>query len=504
VNESAVNGLSAGGETRVAPGLQAGKNTLTDPTRSRFLVLFSDGVPEDEATSKQVASVIRQAGITIVTIGMGKINSDFLQSLVQDPLRDYYAAGGPQSLGVALKLLLPMLCGSGPSVRLPCTGSSMLVRDISTGMDISNGIDNRWSIDHDNEDPDTPAHLVSASSLPSQWSQQSGSRWISSSADGSAPESAEQSYKTQFSATGLPTYVDGIVEGFADDSSSEFYVNDHAIPIWATANRKGRVTFDSSHLVLFDQLTNRLAINVHNFAAQSGTSLQGRIRMCADAGGVGTTTWTPDAITCNHEVWESQHSSPDNPDHLPLGIPNPANPSEKAWCFQVHSACFIGSKIVDWQPGACWASEIMQANLCGNGRYRYPQDESWDLGSKFYMAMPRAPELGFNPSTSDLPGRMRLIASLPSYQFGEWPTQVYRNADWESASEDIVERYVSTCELNGQKLCALPAREDGHHKAMSYQWGIYSQETYLPLECTDLGNPYTATPTTGPTPTPTP
>ena len=57
--------------TNIADGLRQAQRLLTDSSRQRHVILFSDGIPTRESgTESSVAYSMRRAGINIIIYGM--------------------------------------------------------------------------------------------------------------------------------------------------------------------------------------------------------------------------------------------------------------------------------------------------------------------------------------------------------------------------------------------------------------------------------------------------
>lgn len=99
---SALDNLSAGGSTAMHLGLQAAHNALPDSLRSKYVVLFSDGLPDSQSDALAAAEVLRQVGINLLAIGTEDANQRFLAALTGDPSRTIRAEQG--NFGDAFKM----------------------------------------------------------------------------------------------------------------------------------------------------------------------------------------------------------------------------------------------------------------------------------------------------------------------------------------------------------------------------------------------------------------
>ena len=89
VLQTAVTGLSEGGSTNMPAGLSTALTQLSsDATPGKTLrniLLFTDGMPQDQAGTRAVADQCRQQDVRIVVVATGDANVPFLASLTQDP-----------------------------------------------------------------------------------------------------------------------------------------------------------------------------------------------------------------------------------------------------------------------------------------------------------------------------------------------------------------------------------------------------------------------------------
>lgn len=93
----AIAELGAGGGTAMDLGLQAAAGDLAalpDKTLPRTILLFTDGMPDDEAAALAAAEDCRQQQVRIVAIGTGDADDDYLAQVTGDPQLVFRANSG--------------------------------------------------------------------------------------------------------------------------------------------------------------------------------------------------------------------------------------------------------------------------------------------------------------------------------------------------------------------------------------------------------------------------
>lgn len=78
---NAINGLYVSGSTDMTDGINIGYNALKDLKGPRFIILLTDGSPDNQTSAETAAKACRGAGIGIVTIGTGGADFNYLRRL---------------------------------------------------------------------------------------------------------------------------------------------------------------------------------------------------------------------------------------------------------------------------------------------------------------------------------------------------------------------------------------------------------------------------------------
>jgi uncharacterized protein YegL len=74
---SATNAISDGGGTRMDLGLKKAADSLSNATEQRFILLFTDGMPDDQSDTLSVAKRVRADGVTIIAVATGDADLAF-------------------------------------------------------------------------------------------------------------------------------------------------------------------------------------------------------------------------------------------------------------------------------------------------------------------------------------------------------------------------------------------------------------------------------------------
>lgn len=98
-----INAIVSQGGTDIAAGTRTGVAELTsnrhNPNALPVLILLTDGIStgKDDA-ARDAVRIAKEAGIVIITIGLGDVNDALLQELATTP-QDYYKAPAVDTLG---------------------------------------------------------------------------------------------------------------------------------------------------------------------------------------------------------------------------------------------------------------------------------------------------------------------------------------------------------------------------------------------------------------------
>ena len=80
----AVDGLHAGGGTNMTAALQLARRELAERSGNRYVVLASDGAPNDRDTARVAARELAQMGVRIITVATSDADLAFLASIATD------------------------------------------------------------------------------------------------------------------------------------------------------------------------------------------------------------------------------------------------------------------------------------------------------------------------------------------------------------------------------------------------------------------------------------
>ena len=86
--------LRAGGSTAMHLGLQSAQATLADQPGSRYVLLFTDGVPDSRSAALTAAEELRRGGACLLAIGTDDADMRFLTKLTANPRHTIRASAG--------------------------------------------------------------------------------------------------------------------------------------------------------------------------------------------------------------------------------------------------------------------------------------------------------------------------------------------------------------------------------------------------------------------------
>jgi len=82
---SAIRGLRIGGSTNMSDGLREARTTLSDAPGNRYILLFTDGVPDFPAATLRESEGCREQGIQVLAVATGTADVAFLAQVTRDP-----------------------------------------------------------------------------------------------------------------------------------------------------------------------------------------------------------------------------------------------------------------------------------------------------------------------------------------------------------------------------------------------------------------------------------
>jgi Ca-activated chloride channel family protein len=91
---AAINGLDIGGGTNMAEGLRTAATALDQAKTDRYILLFTDGMPDSQPDALAAASACQSSGARIVAVATGDANTGYLAQLTRDPALVFAANAG--------------------------------------------------------------------------------------------------------------------------------------------------------------------------------------------------------------------------------------------------------------------------------------------------------------------------------------------------------------------------------------------------------------------------
>lgn len=121
--ETAINvSLSTAGGTAIGSGLNACSNLIMGKNGNRVIVLITDGIVNGGPPPEPIATQIKAAGITIVTVGIGNgVNVAFLQRVATAP--NFFVQTSFGTLGSSVVQVTQSSCAPPPNGGGPVVGS---------------------------------------------------------------------------------------------------------------------------------------------------------------------------------------------------------------------------------------------------------------------------------------------------------------------------------------------------------------------------------------------
>ena len=92
--KNAIIGLSDDGGTSMDQGITAAAEYLKSTAFNRNILLFTDGLPDSQFTTKNVAELVRIQGINIIAVATGDADTGYLAQVTGDPSLVIYANSG--------------------------------------------------------------------------------------------------------------------------------------------------------------------------------------------------------------------------------------------------------------------------------------------------------------------------------------------------------------------------------------------------------------------------
>jgi Ca-activated chloride channel family protein len=91
---AAINGLQVGGGTNMAEGLRTADTALDQSKSDKYILLFTDGMPDSQADALAAASACQSSGTRIVAVATGDANTGYLAQLTHNPSLVFAANAG--------------------------------------------------------------------------------------------------------------------------------------------------------------------------------------------------------------------------------------------------------------------------------------------------------------------------------------------------------------------------------------------------------------------------
>jgi len=92
--DKAINDLTIEGSTNMAAGLREAMGHLRQSEGKKFIVLLTDGSPDNSSAALQEAQGCREQGIEVIAVGTGGANVSFLQQISTSDQQAVFAGSG--------------------------------------------------------------------------------------------------------------------------------------------------------------------------------------------------------------------------------------------------------------------------------------------------------------------------------------------------------------------------------------------------------------------------
>lgn len=89
--EQSINDLVEGGSTAMASGLDLATTELESTSLAKNILLFTDGIPNSESNTLQVAQQVKADNINLIAVGTGDAEVNFLEEVTGDSDLVFYA-----------------------------------------------------------------------------------------------------------------------------------------------------------------------------------------------------------------------------------------------------------------------------------------------------------------------------------------------------------------------------------------------------------------------------
>jgi Mg-chelatase subunit ChlD len=117
---NAVDRLSISGSTNMSDGIRTAYSMVRDAEDPRFIVLLTDGHPDDSAATTRAADEAKGNGIDIITIGTGGADDEYLKGIASSDENSVFAAEG--SVVEAFSKIAQVLTETGGGIAVSDSG----------------------------------------------------------------------------------------------------------------------------------------------------------------------------------------------------------------------------------------------------------------------------------------------------------------------------------------------------------------------------------------------
>lgn len=139
---AAIAGLNGGGGTNMFAGIETARTTFSGDTTRRFILVFTDGMPNSPIDANSAAQNCRNQGISVLAVGTGDADIGFLGQLTGDPSLVFPANAGQfaQAFNQADKTIRDLVgaqsasSGSGMAILRVGIWTALLAMGIGLGL----------------------------------------------------------------------------------------------------------------------------------------------------------------------------------------------------------------------------------------------------------------------------------------------------------------------------------------------------------------------------------